>query len=73
MGQEVKPPLGLKRVRGEGWRRGAPTPKQQDYLVLEKLTPDYGADENWPITAGEANQMIYEHWSSRQKESPDGQ
>ena len=60
-------PLGLKRVRGMGWRRGAPTPKQRDYLVLEGLTPDYGIEENWPITAGDANQIIYEH--HRKKET----
>lgn len=64
--QEKKPGLGLRRIRGEGWRRGAPTPKQQDYLILEGLTPDYGAEENWPMTAGEAGNMIHEHWKSRQ-------
>jgi hypothetical protein len=63
--------LGLSRKHGIGWRRGAPTPKQKDYLVLHALTPDYGADVNWPITAGEAGQMIYEHWVAQQAKPPE--
>lgn len=65
-----KPALGLRRRRGLGWRRGAPTPKQRDYLILHELTPDYGIDENWPITAGQANQMIYDHWVEQQGKPP---
>lgn len=64
------PPLGLRRKRGMGWRRGAPTPKQKDYLVMHGLSLDYGEDENWPINAGKANDIIYEHWTKRQAEDP---
>lgn len=63
--------LGLHRIRGAGWRQGAPTPKQRDYLVLHGLTPDYGSAGDWPITAGEANQMIYEHWVEQQGKPPE--
>jgi hypothetical protein len=63
--------LGLRRKRGLGWRRGAPTPKQKDYLVMYGLSFDYGDDENWPITAGEANDIIYEHHLEQEAKPPD--
>jgi hypothetical protein len=70
--EEVKAPgLGLRRIRGQGWRRGAPTPKQKDYLVLHGLSLDYGVDENWPITAGKAGEIIYEYHLEQRTKPPE--